>query len=71
MRWSLPPPCEVEFQIDLTLESTLKVKLPYRLALLGVKEIMSQLQELLEVGFVRSSSLSWRVHVGPNYEEEI
>ncbi|GKA54007.1 putative reverse transcriptase domain-containing protein [Tanacetum coccineum] len=50
----LPPPRQVEFRIDLVLGAA-----PYRLASFEMKELSVQLQELLEKGFIRSSSSPW------------
>ncbi|GJZ89407.1 putative reverse transcriptase domain-containing protein [Tanacetum coccineum] len=44
----LPPPRQVEFQIDLVPGAA-----PYRLASSEMKELLIQLQELLEKGFIR------------------
>lgn len=52
----LPPPREVEFQIDLVPGAAPVAKEPYRLAPSEMKEIMSQLQELSDKGFIRPSS---------------
>ncbi|GJU62849.1 uncharacterized protein Tco_1244684 [Tanacetum coccineum] len=52
----LPPTRGVEFQIDLFPGVAHVVKAPYRLAPSEMKEIMSQLQELLDKGFIRPSS---------------
>ncbi|GJY62441.1 uncharacterized protein Tco_0463098 [Tanacetum coccineum] len=55
----LPPTRGVEFQIDLIPGATHVAKAPYRLAPSEMKEIMSQLQELLDKGFIRPSSSPW------------
>jgi len=55
----LPPDREVEFQIDLIPGATPVAKAPYRLAPTEMKELMSQLQELLDKGFIRPSSSPW------------
>ncbi|KAI3702277.1 hypothetical protein L6452_28010 [Arctium lappa] len=52
----LPPERQVEFQIDLTPGSALIAHAPYRLASTEMQKIMTQLQELLEKGFIRPSS---------------
>ena len=51
----LPPKREVEFTIDLALRTTLISKAPYRMAPLDLKELKIQLQELLDMGFIRPS----------------
>ncbi|GJT51660.1 putative reverse transcriptase domain-containing protein [Tanacetum coccineum] len=49
----------VEFRIDLIHGATPIAKTPYSLAPSKMKELMSQLQELLDKGFIRPSSLPW------------
>ncbi|KAI3684861.1 hypothetical protein L6452_34088 [Arctium lappa] len=55
----LPPEWQVEFQIDLTPGAAPIARAPYRLAPTEMKEMMTQLQELLEKGFIRPSSSPW------------
>ncbi|GKC21068.1 putative reverse transcriptase domain-containing protein [Tanacetum coccineum] len=55
----LPPPRQVEFQIDLVPGAALVARAPYRLALSEMKELSVQLQELLEKGFIHPSSSPW------------
>ncbi|KAI3685880.1 hypothetical protein L6452_35141 [Arctium lappa] len=55
----LPPDRQVEFKIDLTPGAASIARAPYRLAPSEMKEMMSQLQDLLEKGFVRPSSSPW------------
>ena len=55
----LPPPRQIEFHIDLVPGAAPIAKAPYRLAPSEMKEIMTQLQELLEKGFIRPSSSPW------------
>ena len=43
---------QVEFHIDLTLGAALIACAPYRRAAIEMKEMMTQLQELLENGFI-------------------
>ncbi|GJR26604.1 putative ribonuclease H-like domain-containing protein [Tanacetum coccineum] len=52
----LPPPRQVEFQIDLVPGAAPVARTPYRLAPSEMKELLVQLQELLEKGFIRPSS---------------
>nr|GEW82461.1 putative reverse transcriptase domain-containing protein [Tanacetum cinerariifolium] len=52
----LPPPRQVEFRIDLVLGAAPVARASYRLAPSEMKELSVQLQELLEKGFIRSSS---------------
>ncbi|GKC18251.1 putative reverse transcriptase domain-containing protein, partial [Tanacetum coccineum] len=55
----LPLPRQVEFQIDLVLGVAPVAHAPYRLAPSEKKELLVQLQELLEKGFIRPSSSPW------------
>ncbi|GJV54571.1 retrovirus-related pol polyprotein from transposon TNT 1-94 [Tanacetum coccineum] len=55
----IPPERQVEFCIDLIPGSTPIAKTPYRLAPSKMQELMKQLQELLDMGFIRPSSSSW------------
>nr|GEV17640.1 putative reverse transcriptase domain-containing protein [Tanacetum cinerariifolium] len=55
----LPPPMQVEFQIDLIPRATPVARAPYRLAPSEMRELLIQLQELLEKGFIRPSSSPW------------
>ncbi|GKF15696.1 putative reverse transcriptase domain-containing protein, partial [Tanacetum coccineum] len=55
----LPPPRQVEFQIDLVPGVAPVARAPYRLASFEMRELSVQLQELLEKGFIRSSSSPW------------
>ncbi|GJQ94927.1 putative nucleotidyltransferase, ribonuclease H [Tanacetum coccineum] len=55
----LPPPRQVEFQIDLVPGSKPIARAPYRLAPSEMKELSIQLQELLEKGFIHPSSSPW------------
>ncbi|KAI3762252.1 hypothetical protein L1987_52677 [Smallanthus sonchifolius] len=51
----IPPEREVEFRIDLVPGAKPAAKAPYRLAPSEMKELMSQLQKLLDRGFIRPS----------------
>jgi hypothetical protein len=55
----LPPKREVEFEIELAPGSAPIARAPYRLAPSEMKELSSQLQELLDKGFIRPSSSPW------------
>ncbi|KAI3786473.1 hypothetical protein L1987_40178 [Smallanthus sonchifolius] len=59
----LPPIRQVEFWIDLVPGATPVAKSPYRLASSEIKELSSQLQELLDKGFVRPSFSPWGASV--------
>ncbi|KAI3686594.1 hypothetical protein L1987_80274 [Smallanthus sonchifolius] len=52
----LPPHRQVEFQIDLTPGAAPIARAPYRLAPSELQELSTQLQELLDKGFIRPSS---------------
>nr|GFD09697.1 putative reverse transcriptase domain, aspartic peptidase domain protein [Tanacetum cinerariifolium] len=55
----IPPVREVEFNIELIPGSEPIFKAPYRMALIELKELKDQLQELLERGFIRPSVSPW------------
>ncbi|GKB21619.1 putative reverse transcriptase domain-containing protein, partial [Tanacetum coccineum] len=55
----IPPERQVEFRIDFILGANPIAKTLYRLAPSEIKELMSQLQELLDKGFIRPSSSPW------------
>ena len=55
----LPPEREVEFTIDLVPETVPISKTPYRMAPVELKELKTQLQELLDKGFIRPSISPW------------
>ncbi|GJX97968.1 putative reverse transcriptase domain-containing protein [Tanacetum coccineum] len=55
----IPLERQVEFRIDLIPGATPIAKTPYRLAPSEMKELMSQLQKLLDKGFIRPSSSLW------------
>ncbi|GJZ29195.1 putative reverse transcriptase domain-containing protein [Tanacetum coccineum] len=55
----LPPPRKAEFCIDLILGAAPVACAPYRLTPSEMKELSKKLQELLEKGFIRSSSSPW------------
>ncbi|GJY99806.1 putative reverse transcriptase domain-containing protein [Tanacetum coccineum] len=55
----LPPPRQVEFQIELVPGATLDARAPYRLAPLEMQELSNQLQELTDKGFIRPSLSLW------------
>jgi hypothetical protein len=56
---SLPLSQELEFKIDLISGAKPIAKAPYRLVPAEMKEMMKQLQELLEKGFIRPSASPW------------
>ncbi|KAL5537712.1 hypothetical protein UlMin_045551 [Ulmus minor] len=55
----LPPKREIEFCIDLILETSPISISPYRMALTEMIELRKQLQELLDRGFIRPSVSPW------------
>ncbi|KAK1415031.1 hypothetical protein QVD17_30800 [Tagetes erecta] len=55
----LPPNRQIEFRIDLIPEARPIAKAPYRLAPSELQELMKQVQELLDLGFIRPSSSPW------------
>ncbi|GJZ30059.1 putative reverse transcriptase domain-containing protein [Tanacetum coccineum] len=55
----LPPARPVEFQIDLIPRAAPVARAPYRLAPSKMKELLKQLQELSDKGFIRPSSSPW------------
>nr|GEX67898.1 reverse transcriptase domain-containing protein [Tanacetum cinerariifolium] len=61
--FSLPPTRHVEFQIDLIPGAAPVARAPYRLATSEMKELLDQLQELFDKGFIRPSSSSWGASV--------
>ncbi|KAM2577780.1 hypothetical protein TB2_003411 [Malus domestica] len=54
----LPPDHEVEFTIDLIPGNDLLSLTPYRMALAELRELKTQLQELVNKGFIQSSTSS-------------
>ncbi|KAJ9536518.1 hypothetical protein OSB04_un000312 [Centaurea solstitialis] len=56
---SLPPDREIKFRIDLVPGATPIAKASYRLAPSELKEMLAQLQELLDKGFIRPSTSPW------------
>ena len=55
----LPPEREVEFTIDLAPVTVPVSKAPYRMAPMELKEVKTQLQELLDKGFIKLSVSPW------------
>ncbi|GJS33239.1 putative reverse transcriptase domain-containing protein [Tanacetum coccineum] len=69
----LPPPRQVEFRIEFVPGAAPVARAPYWLAPSEMKELAGQLQELLEKGFIRSSS-TWGIledHSGTTEEGAI
>ncbi|XP_076919247.1 uncharacterized protein LOC143579967 [Bidens hawaiensis] len=59
----LPPSRKIEFRIDLIPCATPVEKYPYRLAPSKMQELSSQLQELLNNGFIQPSFSPWEAPV--------
>ncbi|GJV86095.1 putative reverse transcriptase domain-containing protein [Tanacetum coccineum] len=55
----LPHAQQVEFQIDIVPSAAHVARTPYRLALVEMQELSTQLQELSDKGFIRPSSSCW------------
>nr|GEY27485.1 putative reverse transcriptase domain-containing protein [Tanacetum cinerariifolium] len=55
----LPPPRQVEFRIELVPSVAHVTRAPYRLAPFEMKELVDQLLELSEKGFIHLSSSPW------------
>jgi len=55
----MPPLKEVEFCTDLTPRATPISKTPYRMALVELKGLKTQLDELLKKGYIRPSTSPW------------
>ena len=55
----LPSDREVTFEIEVLLGMTSISKEPYRMALVELKELQTQLQQLLDKGFIRPSHSPW------------
>nr|XP_027090339.1 uncharacterized protein LOC113711372 [Coffea arabica] len=56
---SLPPERDIEFKIDLHPGAEPISKTPYRMAPAELKELKTQLQELLNLGFIQESESPW------------
>ena len=55
----LPPTREIDFTIELVPGTEPISKAPYRMAPTELKELKTQLQELLDLGFIRPSHSPW------------
>ncbi|KAL5578696.1 hypothetical protein UlMin_011138 [Ulmus minor] len=56
---SLPPDREVTFEIEVLPGTAPISKAPYRMAPVELKELQTQLEELLDKGFIRPSHSPW------------
>ena len=59
----LPLEREIDFPIDLVLGTTPISLPPYRMEPSELKELKTQLQELVDRGFIRPSTSPWRAPV--------
>jgi hypothetical protein len=55
----LSPKREINFYIDLVLESSLVSKTPYRMSTTSLKELQMQLEELLKKWYIHPSVSPW------------
>ncbi|WMV25936.1 hypothetical protein MTR67_019321 [Solanum verrucosum] len=55
----MPPNRDIDFCIDLELGTRPISISPYRMALVELRELKAQIQELLDKGFIRPSASSW------------
>ncbi|KAI3810725.1 hypothetical protein L1987_20347 [Smallanthus sonchifolius] len=55
----LPPDRKIEFRINLILGAKPVARAPYRLAPFELKELMKEIQDLLDRGFIRPSTSPW------------
>ena len=55
----LPPEREVDLAIEVLLGTTPIFRAPYRMAPIELKELKTQLQELLDKGFIQPSVSPW------------
>ncbi|GJX54951.1 putative reverse transcriptase domain-containing protein [Tanacetum coccineum] len=67
----IPPTRQVEFQIDLMLDAAHVARAPYRFAPSEIKELLEQLQELSDKGFIRPSSSPWGALNKEEHEEHL
>nr|GEV42501.1 reverse transcriptase domain-containing protein [Tanacetum cinerariifolium] len=67
----IPPPRQVEFQIDLIPGAAPVARAPYRLAPSEMKELSDQLKELSDKGFIRPSSSPWGASSKQEHEERL
>jgi hypothetical protein len=56
----MPPDREVEFVIDLLLETSAIYERPYKMSVEEIKELKKQLTEVQKVGYIRLSSSPWQ-----------
>ncbi|GKC87697.1 putative reverse transcriptase domain-containing protein [Tanacetum coccineum] len=68
---SLPPTRQVKFQINLIPSVAPVARAPYRLAPSEMKELLDQLKELSDKGFIRPSSLPWGSPNKKEHEEHL
>jgi len=59
----MAPPREIKFRIDLVPGATLILKALYRMVLEKLKELKTQLDDLLEKGYIKLSTSPWEAPV--------
>ena len=59
---SMPPPIEIEFCMDLALRTTPISKALCRIVLLELKELNTQLDKLLDKGYIRQITSPWSLY---------
>jgi hypothetical protein len=59
----MPPDREIKFVIELVPGTAPIFKRPYRMATNQLAELKEQLQELLDIGYIRPSASPWRAPV--------
>ncbi|GKA17081.1 putative reverse transcriptase domain-containing protein [Tanacetum coccineum] len=67
----LPPTRQVEFQIDLIPSAAPVARAPYRLTPSEMKELLEQLKELSDKGFIRPSFSPWGALNKQEHEEHL
>nr|GEX83356.1 reverse transcriptase domain-containing protein [Tanacetum cinerariifolium] len=67
----IPPPRQMEFQIDLIPGAAPVARAPYRLAPSEMKELSDQLKELSDKGFIRPISSPWGASSKQEHEERL
>nr|GEW16870.1 putative reverse transcriptase domain-containing protein [Tanacetum cinerariifolium] len=65
----LPPLQKIEFQIELIPRALPIAKSSYRLAPSELEELLGQLKELLDMGFIRPSSLPWEHRIDDLFDQ--
>ena len=58
----LPPHKDIDFIIELHLGTSPVSMTPHRMALVELQELKVQIQDLLDMGFIRPSTSPWGCH---------